>query len=68
MSHNAVLQKSAAHEKESIVHQPIGTPPVCVEVIITAANEEWLAYLAHTLINDRIVARGHTTAPGLLQS
>lgn len=45
------------------MHQPIGTPPVCVEVIITAANEEWLAYLAHTLINDRIVARGHTTAP-----
>jgi periplasmic divalent cation tolerance protein len=49
--------------KESTVYQPIGIPPVCVEVVITAADSAWLADLTHALVDDRIVACGHTITP-----
>jgi periplasmic divalent cation tolerance protein len=36
--------------------EPVGTPPVCVEVVITAESTEWLAGFTHTLLEDRITA------------
>ncbi len=45
------------------MYQPIGTLPVCVEVVITAADSAWLADLTHALVDDRIVACGHTITP-----
>jgi periplasmic divalent cation tolerance protein len=45
------------------VYQPIGTLPVCVEVVITAADSAWLADLTHALVEERIVACGHTITP-----
>jgi periplasmic divalent cation tolerance protein len=50
-------------KRESTVYQPIGTLPVCVEVVITAADSAWLADLTHALVDDRIVACGHTITP-----
>lgn len=42
--------------------EPTGTPPVCVEVVITATSAEWLAAFARSLVDDHVVARGQVTA------
>jgi periplasmic divalent cation tolerance protein len=44
-----------------------GTPAMseelaCVEVVITAEDVEWLAGLTRSLVEDRLVACGHTIA------
>jgi periplasmic divalent cation tolerance protein len=36
--------------------EPVGTPPVCVEVVITAESAEWLADFTSALLEDRITA------------
>ena len=38
------------------MHQHIGAPPVCVEVVITAEDAEWLADLTRALVDDRLAA------------
>ena len=38
-------------------------PPRCVEVVITAESAEWLAEFTRGLVDDRLVACGHTIAP-----
>ena len=35
----------------------------CCEVVITAADAEWLAGFTRRLVEDRLVACGHLTAP-----
>jgi periplasmic divalent cation tolerance protein len=45
------------------VHQHIGAPPVCVEVVITAKDAEWLADLIRALVVDRLAACGQITDP-----
>jgi len=40
------------------------TEPVeCVEVVITAESAEWLADFTRSLVEDRLVACGHNSAP-----
>lgn len=36
--------------------EPVGTPPVCVEVVITTESAEWLTEFTHALLEDRITA------------
>ena len=43
--------------------EPIGTPPVCVEVVITAENPDWLAGFARSLVEDHVAACAHTASP-----
>jgi periplasmic divalent cation tolerance protein len=35
----------------------------CVEVVITAESADWLAAFTRALVEDRLVACGHTVAP-----
>lgn len=35
----------------------------CVEVVITAESADWLAAFTRRLVDDRLVACGHTVAP-----
>jgi hypothetical protein len=51
-----VLRKFTDPTKESTVYQPIGIPPIFVEVVITAADSAWLADLTHALVDDRIAS------------
>jgi periplasmic divalent cation tolerance protein len=36
--------------------EPVGSPPVCVEVVITTESVEWLTEFTHALLEDRITA------------
>jgi periplasmic divalent cation tolerance protein len=43
--------------------EPIGSPPTCVEVVVTATSADWLAGFTRALVEDRLVACGQTIAP-----
>lgn len=43
--------------------EPTREPLECVEVVITAESVEWLADFTRSLVQDRLVACGHTIAP-----
>lgn len=43
--------------------EPTGTPPVCVEVVITATSADWLAEFTRSLVDDHVVACGQVIAP-----
>ena len=45
------------------MHQHIGAPPGCVEVVITAKDADWLADLIRALVDDRLAACGQITDP-----
>ena len=63
LRHIPCCASSPTLQKENTVYQPIGTLPICVEVVITAADSAWLADLTHALVDDRVVACGHTITP-----
>jgi periplasmic divalent cation tolerance protein len=43
--------------------EPIGSPPTCVEVVVTAKSADWLAGFTRSLVEDQLVACGQTIAP-----
>ena len=43
--------------------EPIGSPPTCVEVVVTAADADRLAGFARSLLDDGLAAAAHTVAP-----
>jgi periplasmic divalent cation tolerance protein len=43
--------------------EPIGSPPTCVEVVVTAKSADWLAGFTRTLVEDGLVACGQNITP-----
>jgi periplasmic divalent cation tolerance protein len=43
--------------------EPIGSPPTCVEVVVTATSADWLAGFTRSLVEDGLVACGQCIAP-----
>ena len=43
--------------------EPIGSPPTCVEVVVTATSLDWLADFTGSLVEDGLVACGQLLAP-----
>ena len=43
--------------------EPIGTPPVCAEVVVTAENVDWLAGFTRALVEDRLAACADSIDP-----
>jgi periplasmic divalent cation tolerance protein len=42
---------------------PIGSPPTCVEVVVTARDADRLAAFTRSVVEDGLVACGQTVAP-----
>jgi periplasmic divalent cation tolerance protein len=42
---------------------PIGSPPTCVEVVVTTRNLDWLAGFTRSLVEEGLVASGQSIAP-----
>lgn len=42
---------------------PTAATPDCVEVVVTAENADWLAEFTRGLVEDRLVACGHSITP-----
>lgn len=42
---------------------PIGSPPTCVEVVVTAQDADWLAAFTRSVVEDGLVASAQTVAP-----
>ena len=43
--------------------EPIGSPPTCVELVVTAKSLDWLADFTRSLVEDGLVASGQVFAP-----
>ena len=43
--------------------ESIGSPPTCVEVVVTAKNLDWLIGFTRSLVEDGLVACGQSIAP-----
>jgi periplasmic divalent cation tolerance protein len=43
--------------------EPIGSPPTCVEVVVTTRNVDWLERFTRSMVEDGLVACGQAIAP-----